>query len=171
MNADGTLARYEVCWVACGFNQQPPDVDLGESFLLVVKPAAELTLVATHNLSAHQLNSMSSTPSSTAMQPPRTKLQSTDFVDTNCPDDVCLLSRSLYGLRQAPRHERFVIHVTSLDFRQSRADSSLFIYHRNGGMTYLLPYYVDDMILSASSTRLWTWTTHHISPSSMMCSL
>lgn len=90
-------------------------------------------------MSAHQLNSMSSTPSSTAMQPPRTKLQSADFVDTNCPDDVCLLSRSLYGLRQAPRHERFVIHVTSLDFRQSRADSSLFIYHRNGEMTYLPP--------------------------------
>lgn len=51
----------------------------------------------------------------------------------------CLLSRSLYGLRQAPRHERFVSHVTSLDFRQSKADSSLFIYHRNGEMTYLPP--------------------------------
>lgn len=29
--------------------------------------------------------------------------------------------------------------MTSLDFRQSKADSSLFIYHRNGEMTYLPP--------------------------------
>jgi len=43
--------------------------------------------------------------------------------------------------------------VTSLGFAQSKVDSSLFVYHCNGQTTYLL-LYVDDMILSASSTRL-----------------
>ena len=81
--------------------------------------------------------------------------QPTGFVDPQRPDDVCLLSRSLYGLRQAPWawFERFVAHVTLLGFAQSKADSSLFVYHRNGETTYLL-LYVDDMILSASSTAL-----------------
>jgi hypothetical protein len=42
---------------------------------------------------------------------------------------MCLLSRSLYGLRQAPRQWFicFVTYVTSLGFIQSRANTSLFI--------------------------------------------
>jgi hypothetical protein len=81
--------------------------------------------------------------------------QPTGFVDPCHPDDVCLLSRSLYGLRQAPSawFQRFVGHVTSLGFVQSKADSSLFVYNRNGAMAYLL-LYVDDMILSASTVAL-----------------
>jgi hypothetical protein len=81
--------------------------------------------------------------------------QPTGFADPARPDDVCLLSRSLYGLRQAPRawFDRFVAHVTSLGFVQSRADTSLFVYNRAGAQAYL-PLYVDDMILSASSTNL-----------------
>ena len=81
--------------------------------------------------------------------------QPTGFVDARRPDDVCLLSRSLYGLRQAPRawFDRFVGHVTSLGFIQSKADTSLFVYRKNGATAYLL-LYVDDMILSASTTSL-----------------
>jgi hypothetical protein len=40
-----------------------------------------------------------------------------------------------------------------LGFIQSKADTSLFVYNRNGATAYLL-LYVDDMILSASSTSL-----------------
>ena len=81
--------------------------------------------------------------------------QPTSFVDTRRPDDVCLLLCSLYGLRQAPRawFDCFVGHVMSLGFVQSKADSSLFVYHHNGTTTYLI-LYVDDMILSASTTTL-----------------
>jgi hypothetical protein len=62
--------------------------------------------------------------------------------------------RSLYGLRQAPRawFNRFVEHAVSIDFKQSRTDSSLFGYRNGNAMAYLL--YVDNMILSASSTKL-----------------
>ena len=68
---------------------------------------------------------------------------------------VCLLSRSLYGLRQAPCQWflRFVAYVTSLGFVQSRADNSLFVLRHSVDTTYLL-LYVNDMILSASSSRL-----------------
>jgi hypothetical protein len=79
----------------------------------------------------------------------------TGFVDPRRPNNVCLLSRSLYGLRQAPRawFDRFVGHATSLGFVQSKVDTSLFVYRRNGATAYLL-LYVDDMILSASSAPL-----------------
>lgn len=48
---------------------------------------------------------------------------------------------------------RFVEHDTSIGFVQSRADSSLFVLRQGLDMAYLL-LYVDDMILSASSTAL-----------------
>lgn len=77
------------------------------------------------------------------------------FEDPESPTDVCLLSRSLYGLRQAPRawFNRFVTHAVSIGFGQSRTDNSLFIYKHGNDMAYHL-LYVNDMILSASSHEL-----------------
>ena len=56
----------------------------------------------------------------------------TGFEDPRQANTVCLLSCSLYDLRQAPPawFLRFVEHVTSLSFRQSHSDSSLFFYRR-----------------------------------------
>jgi hypothetical protein len=156
LNPDGTLERYKARWVVRGFNQRP-GIDFGETFSPVIKSATirtVLTLVATHNWPAHQLD-VSNTFLHGNLQECVYCQQPTGFIDPARLDDVCLLSHSLYGLRQAPRawFERFVGHVTSLGFVQSRADTSLFVYHRNRAMAYLL-LYVDDMILSASSTGL-----------------
>jgi len=156
LNPDGTLERYKARWVVRGFNQRP-GVDFGETFSPVVKPAtirAVLTLVATYKWPAHQLDVSNAFLHGNLRERVYSQ-QPTGFVDPQRPDAVCLLSRSLYGLRQAPRawFERFVGHVTSLGFVQSKADSSLFVYHRNGATAYLL-LYVDDMILSASTTPL-----------------
>jgi hypothetical protein len=104
MNPDGTLARYKARWVVRGFNQRP-GVDFGETFSPVVKPATirtVLTLVATHNWPAHQLD-VSNAFLHCNLQEQVYSQQPTGFVDPSRPDDVCLLSRSLYGLRQAPR--------------------------------------------------------------------
>jgi hypothetical protein len=80
--------------------------------------------------------------------------QSIGFEDPTRPDVVCLLSCSLYGLRQAT-HEwflHFVAYVTNLGFVQSHANTSLFMPRHGNDTAYLL--YVDDMILSGSSSRL-----------------
>lgn len=156
MNPDGTLERYKARWVVRGFHQRP-GVDFGETFLPVVKPAmirTVLTPVATHKWPAHQLDVSNAFLHGNLREQVYCQ-QPTGFEDPAHPDAVCLLSRSLYGLRQAPRawFERFVGHVTSLGFVRSKADTSLFVYNRNGAMAYLL-LYVDDMILSASSTAL-----------------
>ncbi|KAJ0530831.1 putative RNA-directed DNA polymerase [Helianthus annuus] len=71
------------------------------------------------------------------------------------PDHVCLLKKSLYGVKQAPRawYQRFTDFVTSQGFRQSKSDNSLFIYKHDHDTAYLL-IYVDDIILTTSSDSL-----------------
>jgi hypothetical protein len=160
LKPDGTLERYKARWVVRRFNQRP-GIDFGGTFSPVIKPATirtVLTLVATNNWPAHQLDVSNAFLHGNLREQVYSQ-QPTGFVDPQHPGAVCLLSRSLYGLWQAPRAwlDRFVGHVTSLGFVQSRADSSLFVYHRGGAMAYLL-LYVDDMILSASSSSL----LHHV---------
>ncbi|GJT55896.1 ribonuclease H-like domain-containing protein [Tanacetum coccineum] len=77
------------------------------------------------------------------------------FTDHAHPDYVCLLQKSLYGLKQAPRawFQRFASYAIRVGFKHSRTDSSLFIYHQGSETAYLL-LYVDDIILTSSSSTL-----------------
>ena len=52
------------------------------------------------------------------------------FVSSDKPDYVCKLNKALYGLKQAPRawNARFSNYVTKMWFKQSKCDSSLFVY-------------------------------------------
>jgi hypothetical protein len=72
---------------------------------------------------------------------------------------VCLLDKSLYELRQAPRawFDHFAKFVITIGFTLTRSDSLLFVFHRSNDITYLL-LYVDDMVLTGSSPAL----LHHI---------
>ena len=77
------------------------------------------------------------------------------FVDPAWPNYVCKLNKALYGLKQAPRawYSRFQAFITSIGFRASHCDNSLFIYTNGADVAYLL-LYVDDIILTASSQHL-----------------
>ena len=68
---------------------------------------------------------------------------------------VCLLQKSLYGLKQAPRawHQRFATYLRQLGFVPSESDHSLFVYKTSADTAYLL-LYVDDIVLTASSSVL-----------------
>jgi hypothetical protein len=77
------------------------------------------------------------------------------FADPAHPDLVCHLCKSLYGVKQAPRawYSRFVSYLITLGFIEAKSDTSLFIFRRGLDTVYLL-LYVDDIILTASSTEL-----------------
>ena len=77
------------------------------------------------------------------------------FVDPAKPKHVCKLKRSIYGLKQASRawNAHFVSFITNHGFTQSKSDTSLFVYRKNGDRAYLL-LYVDDIIVTASTTNL-----------------
>jgi hypothetical protein len=81
--------------------------------------------------------------------------QPSGFEDSAHPDYVCRLNKSLYGLKQAPRawYSRFATYLLSLGFAEAKSDTSPFIYQRGFDTAYLL-LYVDDIILTASSTGL-----------------
>jgi hypothetical protein len=68
---------------------------------------------------------------------------------------VCRLRKSLYGLKQAPWawYNRFAAYLTTLGFIEVKSDISLFIFRHGSDTVYLL-FYVDDIILTASSTEL-----------------
>jgi hypothetical protein len=156
LRSDGTLERYKARWVVRGFNQRP-GIDFGETFTPVVKPAtirSVLAVVASKQWPAHQLDVSNAFLHGDLKERVYCQ-QPTGFADSARPTAVCELRRSLYGLRQAPRawFTRFAQFVQTIGFQQARSDSSLFIFSSPAGMAYLL-LYVDDMILSASSTAL-----------------
>lgn len=70
------------------------------------------------------------------------------------PGHICKLDKAFYGLKQAPRawHSRLSTKLQELGFVPSKVDTSLFIYKRNGVVTYFL-IYVDDIIMTSSSSK------------------
>ncbi|KAK0591006.1 hypothetical protein LWI29_034346 [Acer saccharum] len=80
-------------------------------------------------------------------------VQPSGFVDFDHPMHVCKLNNAIYGLKQAPRawyHELRQFLIT-FGFKNSYADTSLFVLQTGGTLLYLL-IYVDDIILTGNST-------------------
>ena len=77
------------------------------------------------------------------------------FRNSAHPNYVCLLRKSLYGLKQSPPawYQRFVGFITTIGFRNSIFDNSLFVYSHVSDLAYFL-LYVDDIILIALSDSL-----------------
>ncbi|GJT25019.1 retrovirus-related pol polyprotein from transposon TNT 1-94 [Tanacetum coccineum] len=65
---------------------------------------------------------------------------------------VCRLRKSLYGLKQASRnwYHKFTTFLQSLNFRQSKADHSLFIY-KAGSIMVVVLIYVDEVIITGNN--------------------
>jgi hypothetical protein len=77
------------------------------------------------------------------------------IADPTHPDLVYRMRKSLYGLKQTHRdwYSRFATYLTTLGFIEVKSDTSLFIF-RHGSDTIYLLLYVDDIIITASSTEL-----------------
>nr|GEV22794.1 ribonuclease H-like domain-containing protein [Tanacetum cinerariifolium] len=147
-----TLSRYKARLVANGSSQQL-GVDFDETFSLVVKPATihtVLSLVVSRQWPVHQLDVknafLNGDLSKTVYM-----CQSLGFIDNRYPHHVCVLQRSLYRLKQAPRawFQRFAGYAIRAEFYHSLCDSLFFIYRHGSQVAYLL-INVDDTILTAS---------------------
>ncbi|GJQ95498.1 ribonuclease H-like domain-containing protein [Tanacetum coccineum] len=154
--ADDALSHYKARLVSNGSSQQL-GADFGETFSPVVKPATirtVLSLAVSRKWPIHQLDVKNAFLNGDLFETVYMH-QPLGFVDSRYPHHVCLLQRSLYGLKQAPRawFQRFTGYATRAGFSHSRCDSSLFIYTQGSQVAYLL-IYVDDIILTASSTAL-----------------
>jgi hypothetical protein len=155
-HANGSLARHKARWDVRGFSQQY-GIDYEETFSPVVKPATirvVLSIAASRAWPIHQLDVKNAflhghlNETVYCQQPP-------GFVDPSAPDHVCLLQKSLYGLKQAPRawHQKFATFIQTLGFAASVSNTSLFVFKHGSSIAYLL-LYVDDILLTASSSAL-----------------
>nr|GEY79319.1 putative cytochrome P450, reverse transcriptase, RNA-dependent DNA polymerase [Tanacetum cinerariifolium] len=125
-HTDGSLSRYKARLVANGRSHQY-GVDCDDTFSMVVKSSTirnVLSLVLSRNWHIHQLDV-------------KNAFLNGDLSET------------------APRawFQRFVGYALRIGFSSSRRDSSLFIYQHGFEVAYLL-IYVDDIVLTASSTDL-----------------
>ncbi|KAK1663119.1 hypothetical protein QYE76_051278 [Lolium multiflorum] len=155
-HSDGSLARRKARWVVRGYSQRP-GIDYDETFSPVVKPATirlVLHLAVSSSWPIRQLDVKNAFLHGTldevvyCQQPP-------GFVDASRPEHVCRLHKSLYGLKQAPRawYQRFAAYIATMGFVASVTDTSLFVLRSGNDTAYLL-LYVDDIIITASTTAL-----------------
>jgi hypothetical protein len=152
LQSDGSLERSKARWVLRGFTQRP-GVDFDETFSPVAKYSTVrtvLSLALSRSGPIHQLNVKNAflhgnlTETVYCQQPSR-------FEDPAHPDFVCLLKKSLYGLKPAHAwYSRMATFLLSIRFVEAKSDTSLFVYQRGSDTTYLL-LYVDDIVLTASS--------------------
>lgn len=162
---DGTLERYKARWVVSGFRQRA-GVDFTDTFAPIVKSGmirTVLQLAVSRVWTVHQLEVSNAFLHGHLAEQVYCQ-QPIGFVDAAHPDHVCLLSRSLYGLKKAPRawYQRIIAFLHQLGFQATRFDASLFVFSHSTALAYLL-LYVDDIIFTASSAKLLAQLTAHLS--------
>lgn len=76
------------------------------------------------------------------------------FEHPHAPHHICRLDKALYGLKQAPRawFSRLGSKLHDLGFTSSKADTSLFLFHKPDVTMFVLVY-VDDIIVTSSSDQ------------------
>nr|AAC62132.1 copia-like retroelement pol polyprotein [Arabidopsis thaliana] len=77
------------------------------------------------------------------------------YVHKRYPDKVCLLKRSLYGLRQSPRqwNNRFNEFMQKIGYERSKYDSCVYFKELQSGEYIYLLLYVDDILIASRDKR------------------
>jgi len=163
--SDGSLERYKARLVARGFSQQP-GLDYDETSSPVIKPSTIrliLTIGLSQGWSVKQLD-VSNAFLHGDLQEQVYLAQPPGFEDSSHPDYVCHLHKALYGLKQTPCawYLKFSNYIQQMGFTRCPYDQSLF-YRTQGSDILLLLIYVDDILLTGSSSSQITKLIAHLS--------
>ena len=143
--ADETVERYKARLVAKGFTQTY-GVDYLETFALIEKMNTVrviLSLAVNNGWDLQQFDVKNA------------------FLHGDLEEEmaisrtVCKLEKTLYGLKQSPRawFGRFSNVMTSLGYKQSQGDHTLFFKHSVSGEVTILIVYVDNIIVTEDDKR------------------
>ncbi|KAI3727128.1 hypothetical protein L1987_66937 [Smallanthus sonchifolius] len=145
--------RYKARLVAKGFTQRE-GVYYTEIFSPVVKHTSiriMLSMVAVLDLELEQMD-VKTTFLHGYLDEQIYMSQPKGFEVEGQEDKVCLLKRSLYGLKQSPRqwYRRFDDYMLSHDFKRSSYDSCVYYKEYEVKKFVYLQLYVDDMLIACS---------------------
>ena len=148
--------RYKARFVAKSFTRKE-GIDYNETFSPVVKHSSIrilLAIVVQRDWELHQLDVKTTFLHGTLeetifMEQPR------GFIKPGDEGKVCLLKKSLYGLKQSSRqwYLTFNDYIQQIGFEMSKYDNCVFIKKKNGSVVAYLFLYVDDMLVSAATTK------------------
>lgn len=149
---------YKARLVAQGFSQKFGS-DYDEVFAPVARHATIkllLSSAASKNMSVTHYDAKSAFLNGELQETIYMK-QPPGFVKEGMDDHVCLLKKSIYGLKQSARVWNQMLHMffIKLGLRQSEHDPCLYVYMENGKCIFVI-IHVDDIIMATNGTSLRT---------------
>ncbi|KAG9442249.1 hypothetical protein H6P81_018103 [Aristolochia fimbriata] len=149
-------ARYKARLVAKGYSQVP-GIDFNDVFSPIVKHSSIrvlLAFVAMHDLELEQLNVKTDFLHG-ELEEQIYMRQPEGFVVEGKEDHVCLLTKSLYDLKQSPRqwYKRFDSFMRKIGYFRSKYDNCVYFRKLDDGSFVYLLLYVDDMLIAAKEMK------------------
>ncbi|KAL6278328.1 hypothetical protein ACE6H2_021929 [Prunus campanulata] len=152
-HSDGSIERHKARLVARGFTQTY-GVDYKETFAPVAKMNTVrvlLSIAVNKEWPLYQMDVKNAFLQGDLEEEVFMKLPP-GHPQSNNPNLVCKLHKSIYGLKQSPRawYAKLSSVLKAVGFQSSNADSSLFVRRRSAGILVVL-IYVDDLIVTGDN--------------------
>ena len=152
---DGKVERFKGRIVAKGCSQRA-GIDYSETYAPTFRPAAFRNALAAAGIEDMHLRScdFSSAFTNGDLDEVIYMRQSEGFHQGG-PNMVCLLKKSLYGLKQGARQWNKKLHsiLLELGFTRLQSNRSIYLYVK-GELKIILPVYIDDLTFASKDKKL-----------------